>query len=507
MVFASYAALLLGQGMPFRGMVHDGTTFIQKDPLDNLSTYPVATTDGHNFVVSLGRRVPKLELLALDKDQPKLVSRFGKSSHAYRRAAVHANADGTFWVVAEEQKIIESGGMGENHPFAVLFDSSGKLKFQKTLDMNCSKAMLTETDKDGGLVILGVDLKKLAHRAAKLDTKGKIAWDIPVEVKRGYNARSIVFGEFSQTFFFSAPDTPSSLSPEDRGLSCVKLDSNGKSRERFTPIADLRDLYSTATAGKGVVYTAGWNAKGNPVFLALSGNAQTISTSYEVPRDKIGLVTTMSAHPTRGVFVGGQDGEQKPVISLFNYGGKRAWTQPASFGDLKGRVTKIAIDRFNDVYASGSTETGIFVTKIARSSGGGEEYRQLVTFGWMNSQGTAPMAVNSDTGEVLATSFGRVARFSQSPLLYTKVMDVIEGETLSRNVLEGDRYTVGGEVVIVVPPKNGTLKLNKDGKFTYTPKKGFVGADAFTYRVNKQSVSSFSGGVSIRIAAAPKNKS
>src|SRR5262249_2777661 len=38
--------------------------------------------------------------------------------------------------------------------------------------------------------------------------------------------------------------------------------------------------------------------------------------------------------------------------------------------------------------------------------------------------------------------------------------------------------------VIVSGPANGTVVLNADGTFTYTPKNGFSGVDTFTYKAN-----------------------
>ncbi len=43
---------------------------------------------------------------------------------------------------------------------------------------------------------------------------------------------------------------------------------------------------------------------------------------------------------------------------------------------------------------------------------------------------------------------------------------------------DGDPFEVDS---VVVPPANGTLTLNPDGSFTYTPNLGFFGADTFTY--------------------------
>ena len=38
--------------------------------------------------------------------------------------------------------------------------------------------------------------------------------------------------------------------------------------------------------------------------------------------------------------------------------------------------------------------------------------------------------------------------------------------------------------IVVTQPANGTLTLNADGSFTYTPDLNFTGADTFSYKAN-----------------------
>ncbi len=67
------------------------------------------------------------------------------------------------------------------------------------------------------------------------------------------------------------------------------------------------------------------------------------------------------------------------------------------------------------------------------------------------------------------------------------VANTYEGDPISGNVLvndfdpEGDTQTVNATPVVNVT--NGTLILNPDGSYTYTPNPGFVGEDSFTYEV------------------------
>ena len=52
-------------------------------------------------------------------------------------------------------------------------------------------------------------------------------------------------------------------------------------------------------------------------------------------------------------------------------------------------------------------------------------------------------------------------------------------------------------------PAHGTLALNGDGSFTYTPTAGYVGSDSFIYRDSDGSNLSPDASVTINVQAAP----
>src|SRR4029079_12487281 len=63
--------------------------------------------------------------------------------------------------------------------------------------------------------------------------------------------------------------------------------------------------------------------------------------------------------------------------------------------------------------------------------------------------------------------------------------------------LDGNPLTAA----VVVGPANGTLVLNANGSFTYTPAANFNGSDSFTYRANDGSVGSNVATVSMTVSA------
>jgi hypothetical protein len=64
--------------------------------------------------------------------------------------------------------------------------------------------------------------------------------------------------------------------------------------------------------------------------------------------------------------------------------------------------------------------------------------------------------------------------------------------------LDGDTLNA----VLVVSPAHGTLTLNTDGSFTYTPGPGFSGSDTFAYQVSDATELSNIATVTIDVAAA-----
>lgn len=75
------------------------------------------------------------------------------------------------------------------------------------------------------------------------------------------------------------------------------------------------------------------------------------------------------------------------------------------------------------------------------------------------------------------------------PVANTEVYTTVEGGTLTTaapGVLANDTDADGNELSAVLesPPAHGSLALNANGSFTYTPVPGYEGADSFTYRAS-----------------------
>lgn len=75
------------------------------------------------------------------------------------------------------------------------------------------------------------------------------------------------------------------------------------------------------------------------------------------------------------------------------------------------------------------------------------------------------------------------------------VVDAQTGVLANDADSDGDTLTA----VRVTEPQNGSLTLNEDGSFTYTPNEGFAGSDSFSYRANDGSDTSNLSTVTINV--------
>jgi filamentous hemagglutinin family protein len=93
------------------------------------------------------------------------------------------------------------------------------------------------------------------------------------------------------------------------------------------------------------------------------------------------------------------------------------------------------------------------------------------------------------------------------PVAVKDLAKTFRDQAININVMTNDTDSDLGDVLTAiqgaVTPKNGTLVLNGDGTFTYTPKKGFIGSDSFTYSVTDGANTSAEVEVKIAVSKEP----
>ncbi len=115
----------------------------------------------------------------------------------------------------------------------------------------------------------------------------------------------------------------------------------------------------------------------------------------------------------------------------------------------------------------------------------------IVSIGWNDSPGGVFLYENR-TG---VTGGLPVANPDSYSVEQDTVMSVIAPGVLSNDVKPGSNIVAS----LVDDVTNGTLSLNADGSFTYTPANGFTGSDSFTYTVSNDTDTSQPGTVDITV--------
>ncbi|MDP9387074.1 MAG: Ig-like domain-containing protein [Actinomycetota bacterium] len=118
----------------------------------------------------------------------------------------------------------------------------------------------------------------------------------------------------------------------------------------------------------------------------------------------------------------------------------------------------------------------------------------------------AYMAHDPNGGMATATVTITVSGANDPPVAVDDAYSASEGTTLNINapgVLGNDSDPDGDALTasLGTAPANGTVMLNPNGSFTYTPNAGFNGVDSFTYRASDPSGASDTATVSITVNA------
>src|SRR5262249_6740267 len=96
-----------------------------------------------------------------------------------------------------------------------------------------------------------------------------------------------------------------------------------------------------------------------------------------------------------------------------------------------------------------------------------------------------------------------VGAVNNAPIAQNDVAATSEDTPVNGNVLTNDSDVDGDPLsaILVSGPSHGSLTLNADGSFTYTPDDDYNGADSFSYKANDGRSETIFGSVSISVAA------
>src|SRR5439155_92019 len=164
----------------------------------------------------------------------------------------------------------------------------------------------------------------------------------------------------------------------------------------------------------------------------------------------------------------------------------------------------------NDVDVDGDSLSAVLVSQPAHGtltlkSDGSRSYTPGANYNHSDSFNSIPTRGSSDLG--IATVTITITAANDAPVAVNDSYTTTEDTTLNvaapgvlSNDGDGDGDTLNA--VLVSQPAHGSLTLNSNGSFSYTPAANYNGSDSFTYKANDGQADSGIATVTITITAA-----
>ncbi len=255
---------------------------------------------------------------------------------------------------------------------------------------------------------------------------------------------------------------------------------------RVTPPAliAVNDVYTTAfqTAIDGNATSADTFTVGSTFILITAPTHGTVAMNAN---------GTFAYTPAAG-FIG---------IDMFAY----AVTDP--LGQTRFATGTITVAPPATPIAADDSYTTNYLTAVTGNAATGDTYQPGATFGatsqpthgtlQFNANGTytytpAVGFAGTDTFDYSITDLhGQTSTATQTVTVSAPVLIAVDdtytttaGKPLVGNAAAGDTFLQGSTFVATTTPLHGTITMNANGTFTYTPAASFAGTDTFTYRVS-----------------------
>jgi VCBS repeat-containing protein len=280
-----------------------------------------------------------------------------------------------------------------------------------------------------------------------------------------------------------AEDTPLAILPP-AGVLANDTDADGDPLTAAIGVAPLHGTVALAANGS-FVYTPNANFNGTDTFTYTAHDATSTSTPATV------TITVTSVNDA-------------PVATADTYAASE--DTPLIVNALTGVLA-------NDTDADGDTLTANLVTSpvhgtLVLNSNGSFTYTPDANFNGIDT--FTYLANDGSANSNLATVTLNVASVDDAPVSLNDAYFVNEDAILSVPTLtgvlandtdiEGDPLTAS----VVAAPANGTLVLNANGSFTYTPNHDFNGTDTFTYKANDGTMNGNVATVTITVIPQPE---
>ncbi|WP_374158958.1 Ig-like domain-containing protein [Mycobacterium sp. G7A2] len=260
----------------------------------------------------------------------------------------------------------------------------------------------------------------------------------------------------------------------------------------------------------------------------LSGNVLTNDTDV----DGDSLTPTLVDGPTHGELVLNNDGTFTYTPDA-DYTGADSFTYTATDGTATSAVSTVSITvtavndtpvatddsvttnedtqltgnvLTNDTDTEGNTLTATLVTGPSHGAltlNADGTFTYTPTTNYHGTDSFTYTATDGTTTSTAATVTVTVNAVNDIPVAVNNSYTTNENTQLTGNVLTNDTDADGNTLTatLVTGPTRGTLTLNSDGSFTYTPTTNYHGTDVFTYKANDGIANSTTAVVTITVTS------
>ncbi len=313
-------------------------------------------------------------------------------------------------------------------------------------------------------------------------------------------------------------------------------------------LCDKTTVTIQVIANNGNITVANDDAYNGIVDTVISGNLLDNDTDPEGDDQMVDVAISPSNGPTNGTVVlnadgtftytpnAGYVGTDQFVYSIFDTNAQVATDQATVYLTVGNGVNEIlAIDDINDTFVNlpvsgdvstndknydGPAGTEVFTLVTGPTNGTltfnpdgtytyvpGPGYIGEDTFVYQVCDGGNPVACDTATVYIEVQPVGSPS--NEPPVANADTNSTQVDTPVDGTVLPND-YDPDGDPIVVTantPPSNGTVTINPDGTYTYTPAPGFEGEDTFTYTIcdNQTPALCDTATVTIQVLGSPEN--